>query len=84
MLFDTKIVIFVIVSLGTLGTIDGLVANVGRVFGIEFMMFFIGMFGMTVIMRQLAFIDGLGAGYKKAMKAKQDPFVFLPHGGLDR
>lgn len=82
-MFDRKMLIFMMVLLLGLASIDFILPDLANVFGLQFLIYFLALATMMVLMRYLGLIEGLEEGFKKGLHEAEKPFVFLPHGGND-
>lgn len=82
-MFDEKLLLVIIGFLIGMSILDSAFSHLTDVWGLQFIMFFIGMLGMMVLMHFLGFDEGKRIGYEKAMKETEGCFLFLPHGGVE-
>ena len=82
-MFDGRMLIFMMfVLLGMMGLNLGL-PDLNRVFGIEFMIFFVALGAMMVLMHWLGLLEGKDEGFRMGLMENESPFIFLPHGGIE-
>ena len=82
-MFDRRMLIFIMGVLLAMMGLNLALPRLTEVFGIEFLIYFVGLGGMMVLMHWLGFLEGKDEGFRKGLMEDKSPFIFLPHGGVD-
>ena len=82
-MFDRRMLIFIMVVLLAMMGFNLALPRLNEVFGIEFLIYFVGLGGMMVLMHWLGFLEGNDEGFRKGLMENESPFIFLPHGGIE-
>ena len=83
LMFDRRMLIFIMVALFGMEVLNLALPDLGRVFGMQFLIYFVALGAMMVLMHWLGFLEGNDEGFRKGLMENESPFIFLPHGGVE-
>jgi len=75
--------IFIIFVISAMASSKFVLPDLQKAYGINFLIFFVGLGGMMILMHWLGFLEGVDEGFRKGIIKHETVFMFLPHGGME-